>query len=228
MATLCSFLTGDWPNGNRALGDRYAQVVAGSVAKYAPGHEFVLFTDRKAITGVTCRPIPTLDGWFGSLYQFSPDAFPEGTRVFSVDLDTAIIGDISPLLSVDLKYLVGIDDTGPKAKWTPRLTNGVMSWIAGPRYWPIWEQFKPNIGKSRPLCLPGARQPSVITDEAWLRHFIGNEWVGWGEATPGAVISYKWHTISQRVPVDEKVKIVYFHGQPRPHQVPVAWNPHRL
>jgi hypothetical protein len=225
MATqtfIVSFLTGNWP-ATAALGDRYARVMAASYAKHAPGAEFVLFTDRKAISGVNTRTLPNLGGWWGSLYQFSPEAFPEGSRVFSVDLDTAIVGDLTPLLEVDLTTLVGIDDRGPRAEWRNKLTNGVMSWIAGPRYYQIWEDFKKNVGGKPPFRLPNGH-PCVM-DETWLNHYIGADWRGWDVKN---VMSYKWDFISMRRPVTPDTRIVYFHGQPRPHQVNQPWNPHYL
>lgn len=223
---ICSFLTGAWPNGTRELGERYARIVAGMAREFAPGAEFVLFSDRKKIEGVNVRTIPNLDGWWGSLYQFSPEAFPEGSRVFSIDLDTTIVGDLKPLLEVPLDKLVGLNDTGPQGVWTRRLANGVMSWQAGPRYYPIWERFVPNIGKRRPFVLDGK---FVTQDEQWLKHFIGYDWTGWSDLFgKDAVMSYKWHLLSQRRTITAETKIIYFHGQPRPHQVKQVWNPHYL
>lgn len=219
---VCSFLTGIWPL-NRSVGDRYAQIVARTVAQRAPDAEFVLFTDRAAIAGVNCRPLPKLAGWFGSLYQFSPDAFPEGTRVLSIDLDTAIIGDLAPLLTADLDTLVGINDRGITGEMPPRLANGVMSWIAGPRYWPIWLNFKPFIGGKPPFKYKLSPKP-IATDEAWLALHIGPEWRGWDTAAPGTVVSYKWHILRHELPIGD-ARVVYFHGRPRPHAVDESWNP---
>lgn len=226
---VCSFLTGNWPSGNQLLGNRYAQTVAEMVRRHAPGAEFHLFTDRKEIEGVHCRPFPQLDGWFGSLYQFSRDAFPEGSRVFSVDLDTTILGDLTPLLNIGelTSCLVGINDTGPQGKWSRRLTNGVMSWVSGPRYWPIWDSFRPNIGRKRPFRLPAGGE--CVTDEQWLNYHIKDEWRGWDELLgPGVVMSFKWHLRIQKKQIGPETKIVYFHGRPRPHEVNAPWNPHFL
>jgi hypothetical protein len=225
---VTSFLTGNWPHlpgtGSKDLGSRYATVLAATLARFAPQADFVLWTDRTAdeLPGIDCRPIPALPGWFGSIYQFAPEAFPEGTRILSMDLDTAVIGDLTPFLEVPLDKLVGIGDTGNAVRG--QLCNGIMSWEAGPRYWPIWNNFKHNVGRPPPFDSPVGR---ITTDEAWLRWHVKSAWVSWAKLLPRMSRSYKNEVLRGNKTVDDGARIIYFHGNPRPHTVAESWNPHR-
>ena len=165
---ITAYLTGRWPD-RTGLGVHYARVMAAALARYAPQAEFTVFTDQ-ALPGINTRPIPALSGFFGRLYQFSPEAFPRGTRVLSLDLDTAILGDLTPILTMDLSQIVGLGAFGPRHDWArPLMGNGLMSWIAGPKYWPLWTDF--------PKGVRG-------TDETWTRSVSRTNGAGWTNWCP--------------------------------------------
>lgn len=206
---ITAYLTGGWPD-RTGLGVHYARVMAAALARYAPQAEFTVFTDQ-ALPGINTRPIPALSGFFGRLYQFSPEAFPRGTRVLSLDLDTAILGDLTPILTMDLSQIVGLGAFGPRHDWArPLMGNGLMSWIAGPKYWPLWLDF--------PKGFRG-------TDETWTRSALKDEWRWVDELVPNAVMSYGWDMRRAKRPITPDTRIVYFYGVPRPHQINETWNP---
>lgn len=230
------------------LGARYVRIIHESVQRYAPrgmAYRFAAFTDRRDIPGVATRPLPRgIYGWFNKLWLFSPDAFPVGTRVLCFDLDTAIVGDLTALATVALDLPIFLRDV-----WgAHHAASGVFSFRSGPALYPIWSEFERYVGK-RPPYIPNREHPmrgvpgwgqcvrECRTDEQWLHHFVyPNGWRAWQEVLPSKFLSYKHDILRMRANAPEPepltperakaASIVYFHGQPRPHDVIAPWNPH--
>lgn len=218
---VCCLLTGDWPNNWKehpckhmdrvraiaGLGERYVSTLGKMVAQFAPEAEFWCFSDR-LIPGVKTKLITKMPGYcFEKLYIFS--AFPVGTRVLYMDLDTVIVGDMTPLLTADVSTPVFLNDKGPNGDWADRLGAGLFSFIA-----------------SHQLAHLAAEGNHDGTDEDWFAETF-TKWKGWDVVAPGAVLSYKWDVRNRKTPV-AGASVVFFHCDPRPHRVKAAWNPHYL
>lgn len=80
----------------------------------------------------------------------------------------------------------------------------------------------------------GPMTQGIRTDEQWLHHYIyPNGWAAWQDLIPGACLSYKYDIKAQnrgraeaKPIVPGSTKVIFFHGQPRPHDVVAQWNPH--
>src|SRR5580704_9346260 len=115
--TFACVLHGAWPQNAPSLGETYVRYLYEGIRKNVRGRpwRFVCFTDRDAsdprLEGIATRALPTgFNGWFNKLYLFAPEAFPAGHRIVSFDLDTVVVGDIEPLLGVDLSVPVFLWD----------------------------------------------------------------------------------------------------------------------
>lgn len=248
-------LTGDWPGSTDEirktipdLGARYVQRLYEMVCRHAPPNrrfKFVCFTDRFEIPGIDIvyiREDQRAWAYFQKLMLFT--AFPEGQRVIYLDLDTCIVGPWARLAEIPLLDIVMLRDI-----WNqPMPASGIMSWRAQPAYNRIWIDFNFPPGarppfRHKPTFVNGGKgpQPNVDcrTDEHWLHHYVcPNGWVALQDVLPpGFLVSFKhslmrWPVANRPSPPpltpEEKaaVRIVYFHGRPRPHEVGAIWNKH--
>jgi hypothetical protein len=219
-------LTGNWPGEFKAarkvhadLGAHYVRCLYEMVSRHAPRNtpwRFVCFTDRAEIPGVPCRPIlPGLYSYFSKLFLFSSEAFPVGARVIYFDLDTRIVGDLTPLTQVAL------DNTAffLRNEWDGRHlpASGVMSWIAG-KMTGVWRHFEPVCQQRPPYESLVANQHTlgIRTDEEWLHQWYGTGgWSSWQDTLPGHFSSAKRDTVPGKT-------VIYYHGRPRPHEDPQA------
>lgn len=253
VLNIACVLTGRWPQVHPKLaarfpdlGERYVEHLYAMVSRFAPvgtPWTFTCFTDRLPhhMPDIPTRKLPEhIDGWFNKLYLFSPDAFPEGSRVLYFDLDTAIVGTLTALAGVRLDVPVFLRDVWAAS----HAASGLFSFRAGPALYPIWTEFALNIGRRRPFASPrpfpmakvpgwGPMTQGIHTDEQWLHHYIyPNGWAAWQDLVPGACLSYKYDVKGQnrdKAPptgLTPDARVVFFHGLPRPHDVVAPWNPH--
>ena len=209
MPIICTLLTGDWPDKTK-LGEKYVRIAYDSVKKFAPGIDFVCLSDRE-IEGVPTLFVRKMPGYcFEKLQLFRHGIFPAGTRVLFMDLDTAIVGPLDPLLTVSADVPVFLNDKGPDRTWKDRLGGGLFTFITGPEYYSVWDKFGWQ----------------VATDEEWFALNFGNRWNSWDGLLPGKIMSYKWDVIRHKRPIDD-ARVIFFHCQPRPHTVQLPWNPYR-
>jgi len=242
-------LQGDWPGATPELrrrcpdlGAHYVRCLYEMVTRHAPpglAWRFVCFTDRQSIEGVNCRALaPGLWSYFCKLYLFAPGHFPVGSRVLYFDLDTCITGSWAPLLTVAPSPIVMLRDL-----WAERKpASGVMMWTPTAATEAIWLDFVSNTGLRPPYSHPRPReryaaQDDIRTDEQWLYHYtLPTDWQAWQEQLPGVFASYKYDvtrsmrrdgTQGERLTEEaaRAIRVLYFHGQPRPHMVRAPWNP---
>lgn len=243
---VVTVLVGNWPGATREVNERcadlgalYVRAIADMVAKFAPRDipwEFICFTDRDSIEGVVCRPIPTgLCTYFNKLFLFANSNFPPNSRVLYLDLDTVLVGSWKALATLPLDKIVLLRDI-----WCPtNPASGLMSWRTTAVTARIWEDFEEQSRRRPPYTPPTPRpglQTYILTDEDWLFHFTQpNDWAAFQDLCPGTLVSYKHHIrCAPRhgveppplTPDEQKaVRVIYFHGLPRPHSTPVKWNP---
>lgn len=224
MIYIATLLTGTWPE-NSNLGESYVHALYGMAQHYAPygmPWRFVCFTDREWIKGVPTRPVPyPALGWFNKAYLFSLEAFPRNSRILFLDLDTAIVGDWSPFVDYEPGDLVALRNV-----WGGGFGSGIMGWDVNPCYYPWWSRLRVQ-GVPR----------GMRTDEQWFRAQMEKDnmsWRPWDTVAPGRALSYKAHIMGFDAGLEQKyvltpeaaqaARIIYFHGEPRPHTVNQKWN----
>jgi len=150
-------------------------------------------------------------GWWHKLYLFSKE-IPIKGRIFYVDLDTLITGNLDQLLSHD-KGFVCLRDLF-LARMPPNYRNGrfgtakeavgsgVLSWEAG-QHTQIWETFiKDPTGAVKSLHPHG--------DQKWIQLHQPNR-TYWQDKYPGQLVSFKVHC-GRGLP--KNARVVCYHGKP--------------
>lgn len=168
---------------------------------------FTVFTDDPAafadMAGVQTKQVPPdLKGWWGKLYLFSADAFPKGERVLFFDLDTCITGPLDDIAAYSGKLAMLHDPYRQSGS-----QSAVMAWKAGTLNH-IWDRWN---AEGRPQTAQG--------DQVWIEACVNGteyhpEW--WQVLYPKQFRSYK---LDCREYVPRGTSVVFFHGNPRPHQV---------
>ena len=93
-------------------------------------HRFVCLTDRARDlrgTGIECVHAD-YPGWWAKMELFKPE-WREGERVVFLDLDTVIVGDLSPLAEVESEFAICdcfLKRLGVETKWPCRYGSCVM------------------------------------------------------------------------------------------------------
>jgi len=195
-------------------------------------HKFICLTENsKGLTrGIAAYNFidMRLEKWWNKLELFKPHPALENNRTLFFDLDTVIVGSLDEMASYngDIAILEDLfarrarlkarkerptSQNGPRGAW---LGSAVMSISPGfGKY--IWETLQKNI--------------SVIQRYAGDQQFIGAELTKrgiqpgfWQELFPGHFISYKAGNLDKSynaVKAKDDLRVVCFHGKPRPHEV---------
>lgn len=141
-------------------------------------------------------------GWWQKLYMFSPDTGLEG-RVFYLDLDTLVVGNIDHLVTHNDGFVVLKDflhERFPQQHYD--VGSGVMSWTVGDHA-PIWETFFANPAAAVKKWHPHGDQKWVEQEQ--------KERLYWQELYPKHLVSFKMHC-QNGIPDD--ARLVSFHGTP--------------
>ncbi|MBC7282568.1 hypothetical protein [Hoeflea sp.] len=141
-------------------------------------------------------------GWWSKIETFLIQG-----PVLYMDLDTTVIGDLSPLLTVaETHKFVALRDFNPSQR---QMGSGLMAWSGDMRR--IYDEF---------AAAPAAHMKRCTTSQAWGdQGFIepltlDREY--WQDLLPGAVVSWKKHCGSG---VPEGARVICFHGKPRPWEI---------
>lgn len=173
-------------------------------------HRFVCITDdARGMSDIQTLPLweepkITLPNGKPNCYRrlrvFAPDAAEWlGERIVSIDLDTVITGDITPLVDIPTDFKIW----GDTAKNT-HYNGGFWVMDAGARA-RVWEEFSteaPEITKSRGM---------VGSDQAWISYILGPNEEKW--SIDDGVYSFRNHMGSGRESLPDDARIVFFHGQ---------------
>ena len=160
--------------------------------------------DKKII--VHDLPFKHLEGWWNKLYLFSDDiGIQSGERIFYVDLDTLITGNIDALMNKrSSKIIVLKDFMHGVAKTAGKVGSGLMSWNHG-SLTHIWTEFIKDPDAAVEMMTPHG-------DQAWVEHMVPeSKREYWQELFPDKVVSFKMHC-SDGLPED--ARIVCYHGEP--------------
>ena len=138
------------------------------------------------------------------LKAFAPEmAAVFGPRFVSVDLDTVIVGDLSPLWNRTEDFVIW-GETNPRSWY-----NGSM-WLmtAGSRK-QVWEQFDP---KTSPRA--AYRAGRFGSDQGWISHCLGPKEATW--STQDGVYSYRVHIARKGGALPANARITMWHGADDP------------
>jgi len=189
-------------SGGREYSAQNVHILQASLAKHSNA-KLVCLSDIK----VPCERIPleyNWPGWWSKMELFK-QVFDDS--VLYVDLDTTFVDDPAPLWREDFTMLESIWKKGG-------LGSGIMSWKGDYRY--LFEAFKKNPAK----YIAEYKTNGKWGDQDFIRDHLG--FVPKFFETSLAA-SYKGHcTDHLRKPFSiphPDVRVVYFHGKPRPWQV---------
>ena len=208
-------------------GPDYVNVLYRAVADNLDGpFRFVCLTDDTSgiIEGVECFPIPD-HGWTADEYRFggwpklsvfAGDLYGLKGRAIFMDLDTVITGDVTPLFDVEGDVVLIREWKRFNDYYRNRGIRGMSSIFAftiGTQAY-LLEDYKAD---------PAAAQASVRHEQAWITSklptltFWPTEWVAsFKRNLLAAPLVNRF--IGPKSP-DEQVRIVVFHGNPRPIDV---------
>jgi hypothetical protein len=187
---------------------------------YPHPHEFVCITDDTTRIDKSIRTVELWDDYstmqsphgeeYPSCYRrlklFSKDAakIVGGKRFVWVDLDTVIVGDMSPLWNRPEDFVIW-GDTHPKTPY-----NGSMVMMDAGARPQVWEKFCP---RESPISTRRARMQG--SDQAWIAYILGPHEARWGRED--GVYSFRMdikRSTSRDLPKDARV--VFFHGNEDP------------
>lgn len=123
------------------------------------------------------------------------------------DLDTTIVGDITPMLEAAMEYpFMALRNPLPGVP----MGSGIMAWSGDMRH--VYDVFctKPETFMHQFRRLP------QIGDQAFIHRYKRIETTFFQDVFPGRILSYKTECGDS---VPEGAMVVYFHGKPRPWDV---------
>lgn len=158
---------------------------------------------------VPCERVPLVHdwpGWFSKIELFRY-SYPE--PVLYVDLDTVFLSDPAPLLREAFTMLPRLNQTGD-------VGSGVMSWRGD--YSQVYRRFAASPAK----FAAEYKSTRKWGDQGFIRDTIGLPNIA--TYTLAECVSYKGHCTDMgkrpfRMPEPQPI-VVYFHGRPRPWEVP--------
>jgi hypothetical protein len=187
--------------------DGDALKVIGAIREREKRRPILLLTDstRILIPGVFVMPLRKgWPGWWSKMELFAPWI---GGDYLYFDLDTMLVGDLTPLhKAVEQRFPLIMRDVN-------RL-NGLQSSIM---YIPhrmkrgIWEAFNAQPHHWMDVYAKGG-------DQAFLEQVSRGRWRLWQDMAPGAVVSYKADVLPLGY-VPRDAAVVAFHGRPRPREI---------
>lgn len=191
------------------FGPEYVNRLYAGFKRHTTVHfDFHCFTENATniVDGVIIHPLPhnNLTGWWNKLYLFSEEIKLSG-RLFFVDLDTLITGNVDQIISYDKEFVVLRDFF--KAVKDAKATNvgsGLMSFDAH-KHSRVWADFIKN-----PARVIASVKPHG--DQAWIQRQVAEkDRTYWQDLFPNQVVSFKVHC---RNGLPENARIVCYHGVP--------------
>lgn len=196
--------TGQWHNGHFPCDYRpqHVQWLAEQFKVHAPNVRFACLSNVD-IDGVEVIKLKyNWPGWWSKMELFREDF----GKVFYVDLDTVIVSDLTALLNYDHKFT-----TWAQPRKVHHLQSGIMAWtgfradifdvfVKDPEYW-----------MEKCAC------PECWGDQGFIAKHLKTDWDEFNQLFPKTIQSYKLD-LNRKEPTSD-VKIVTFHGKPKPWDV---------
>jgi hypothetical protein len=184
----------------------WVEALARGVSQFLPGARFICLSDM-AVPGVEVIPLlHDWPGWWSKIELFRPGVFPSAERIFYLDLDSIVTGDLAELASYDGPFAM-LQDFYHAA----RPASGVMAWQAGFGV-ELYERFRRD-----PVAIMECHRrfhpPHGGGDQAFIAETTIVAPDRWQHRYPGQIVSFKAHC---RKGVPPGARIVCFHGRPKP------------
>lgn len=158
---------------------------------------------------VPCERIPLIHDWPGWWSKIEVFRFTYPESVLYVDLDTVFLQDPAPLFRERFTMLARLGRPGD-------VGSGIMSWRGD--YSRVYDRFRANPGK----FIAEYKSTAKWGDQGFIRDTVGLPNIATYQVKECA--SYKGHcTAMGKRPFSlphPDVSVVYFHGRPRPWEVP--------
>jgi hypothetical protein len=145
--------------------------------------------------------------WWAKVEMFSPDMERFG-RMFFMDLDNTICGDMSDLAGYDGTACVTSD-----FNWLDCPSQSVLNFAPGTMHH-LWDTFMQDPAEW--MKQGDRRIPPHYGDQILMTKVYGKDIDRWQDLFPGQVVSYKKHC---KTGVPENARIIQFHGKPKPWDV---------
>lgn len=146
------------------------------------------------------------------LFLFSEEAKTVlGEKVLSLDLDTVIVNDITPLVDRDVDFMIwGGQTVQPNSITVYNWFNGSLMMHKPGTRTRVWTDFDPATSPARAHAA-GCRG----SDQGWIAYSLGRSELTWGVAD--GVYSYRNHVLTRPGGgLAKNARIVAFHGQHDP------------
>lgn len=188
-------------------------------------YQFHVFTDRNfdykdcVVHQVPELPVEKTDlkGWWYKIYLFNRENSLTG-KIFYLDLDCVIIGNIDHLIEQDDAFYICQDFNRMRVPNIKLVNSSVMQWTVNDSTHQIWtnwiKDYKEHISKHR-------------GDQDYLgRHCL---WIDFKFNNKNAIVSYKWEACANKhnrvkdmnlePMINPEHRIYVFHGKPDPHEI---------
>lgn len=202
-----------------SYGPETVNILRAQVARHYPHpHRFVCVTDDKAGIDPRVEVVPDWKDYasvpsphggrnpscYRRLRAFHPDiAAVFGSRFVSLDLDTVVTGDLTPLWDRSEDFVIW-GDTGPKSRF-----NGSMFLLSAGSRPQAWNDFDP-------LTSPRLAMAAGFwgSDQGWLSYCLAGDEAKW--STADGVRSFRNEIYPNGGRLPEGTRIVFFHGSHDP------------
>jgi hypothetical protein len=227
VLTVCTF---KWapPQGYRSKFGPEAVIALRNMVRrhYKQPHRFVCITDdAKGLKDIETLPlwtdhseVPSPNGprnpsCYRRLKLFAPEMEALlGKRFVSMDLDTVVVGDLSPIFDRPEDFVIW-GETDPRSFY-----NGSMFMQTAGARAQVWKDFNPRTSPKE-----AKKAGRFGSDQGWISHKLGPGEAMWGRQD--GVYSYRVHIEPHGDDyLPENARLVMFHGRVDPW----SWRGQRL
>jgi hypothetical protein len=214
---VCVLKTGQWTHPGTKdktveYGPEHVIWLRDQVAKHYNGlHRFVCLSDID-IPGVeTIKLKHNWPGWWSKMELFRPDLGFD--RMFYIDLDTVLAGNIMPMVKYDHKFTVLRNLSRGKG-----IGSGMMAWRAAIAH-RLYDWFceEPERHMAEYVSSNRWGDQGFIEDRLRPSHLFQ-------DIFPKQIVSYTIDMNKQGDP-PPKARVVIFHGKLKPWEVEASWIP---
>lgn len=220
---MLTFVTFKWapPAGYRSsYQPEYVHALKRQIDRhYAAPHRFVCVTDDpKGLEGIETVPLwPDFadlanpsgrhnPSCYRRLKLFAPDAGKTfGDRLVVMDLDTVIVGDLTPLFDRPEEFVIWGQTDFPGKQWY----NGSLWMLRTGTRTKVWTEFNPKTSPHQ-----AHRAGCRGSDQGWLSYILGKKEATW--STAEGVYSWRVHIRPTGNVLPADARIVNFHGHVDP------------
>lgn len=169
---------------------------------------FVCLSDLEfEIEGVERVPlIDRFPGWWSKVELWRASVFYDDDRVFYLDLDSVVTGNLDSLVARTEDFLAIKDFYRQPPRCAVRLGSGLMLWT--PTYHGnIYTDFIVHSKQNMAACPMG--------DQEWIERYVPSP-AYWQDVLPGKVLSFRVHLEHGKIQPPATASVIAFHGLYKP------------